>query len=295
MPHTPTAEDAAAAEVRRISADLAACGSIEMGAHRPEDAVRIAELLPAGTRVYVNHLPRHSLDETLRSAIAVSRAGLEPVPHLAARRIGSRQEAKAFLSRAVTEAGVTKVLLIGGDIASPAGPYADAASLLTDGVLRETGIREVAFAAYPEGHARIDTERLWQALSLKIATAGEQGLGCYVMSQFTFAPNRIVEMCDRLQRQHPEVSVYVGLPGPAQPARLMRFAQICGVSASLRAMTAQGMAAVRLFTHTDPVDQLHAVAHHTTGATANVVGIHVFTFGGIEPAAAWINKQIATP
>jgi methylenetetrahydrofolate reductase (NADPH) len=295
MPRAPIAGEAGAAEIRRISADLAACGSIEMGAHRPEDAVRIAELLPAGTRVYVNHLPRHSLEETMRAAIAVSRAGLEPVPHLAARRLGSRQEAKAFLTRAVADAGVSKVLLIGGDTATPAGPYADAASLLADGVVREAGIREVAFAAYPEGHARIDTEQLWRALSEKISIAGRQGLGCYVISQFTFAPNRIVEMCDRLQRQHPEVSVYVGLPGPAQPAKLIRFAQICGVSASLRAMTAQGMAAVRLFTHTDPVDQLHAVAHHTTGATANVVGIHVFTFGGIEPAAAWINKQIATP
>ncbi len=294
MTQATTTDDAGAAEVRRISADLAACGSIEMGAHRPEDAVRIAELLPTGTRVYVNHLPRHTLEDTLRSAIAVSRTGLEPVPHLAARRIGSRGEAQAFLTRAIAEAGVSKVLLIGGDVAAPAGPYADAAALLADGVVAEAGIREVAFAAYPEGHPRIASEQLWSSLSQKISAAGAQGLGCYVVSQFSFAPNRIVEMCGRLQRQHPAVSVYVGLPGPTHAAKLIKFAQVCGVSASLRAMTAQGMTAVRLFTHTDPVDQLHAVARHTTGATANVVGIHVFTFGGIEPAAAWINKQIAT-
>jgi methylenetetrahydrofolate reductase (NADPH) len=292
MTQHPTPSAATAPEVRRISADLAACGSIEMGAHRPEDAIRIAELLPSGTRVYVNHLPRHSLEETLRAAIAVGRAGLDPVPHIAARRIGTREEAASFLRRFVGEAGVSKLLVVGGDTARPAGHYADALSLLRDGVVREAGIREVAFAAYPEGHARIATERLWSALSDKLAIAREQGLGSYVMTQFTFAPSRIVELCNRLQRQHPDVSVYVGLPGPTPPTSLVRFAQICGVSASLRAMTAQGMAAVRLFTHTDPVDQLHAIAQHTSGATANVVGIHVFTFGGIEPAAAWINRQI---
>lgn len=282
-------------EVRRVASELATCGSLEMGAHRPEDAARIAELLPSGTRVYVNHLPRHSLDDTLRSLIAVSRAGLEPVPHLAARRVESREELRSFLTRAVKEAGVSKVLLLGGDLARPAGPYNDAVSILAEGLLSDAGVREVALAVYPEGHPHIPTTQLWSALAEKIAIARTQGIGCYAVSQFSFAPNRIVEMCGQLMRQHPDVPIYVGMPGPTNPARLIRFAQTCGVSASLRAMTAQGMGAVRLFTHTDPIDQLHAVAQHISGgATSNVVGIHLFTFGGIEPAARWMNKQIST-
>lgn len=286
--------DGVAADIRRVASELVTCGSLEMGAHRPEDALRIAELLPTGTRVYVNHLPRHSLEDTLQALIAVSRAGLEPVPHLAARRVGSRQEAQSFLKRAVTQAGVSKVLLLGGDVPRPAGPYPDAVSLLAEGSLKDAGIREVALAAYPEGHPHIPTPHLWSALSEKIALARSQGMGCYVVSQFSFAPARIIEMCGQLMRQHPDVGVYVGMPGPTNPARLIRFAQTCGVSASLRAMTAQGMGAVRLFTHTDPVDQLHAVAQHISGgATSNVVGVHLFTFGGIEPAARWMNKQIA--
>ena len=290
-----TQQIANAAEIERRSAELATCSSLEMGAHRPEDAVRIAELLPTGTRVYVNHLPRHSLEVTLNSAIAVSRAELEAVPHRAVRRIGSRAEAKSFLERAVKEAGVSKVLLLGGDLEAPAGPYKDAAALLGEGLLRDAGIREVALAAYPEGHPRIANDVLWSALSEKIGMARAQGIGPYVVSQFTFAPSRIIDMCGKLARLHPDVPVYVGLPGPTSPAKLIKFAQVCGVSASLRAMTAQGMGAVRLFTNTAPVDQLHAVAQHLDGgATSNVVGIHMFTFGGIETAARWLNKQIAT-
>ncbi len=290
-----TQQIANAAEIERRSAELATSSSLEMGAHRPEDAVRIAELLPTGTRVFVNHLPRHSLEVTLNSAIAVNRAGLEPVPHMAVRRIGSRADAETFLKRAVKEAGVSKVLLLGGDLETPAGPYKDAAALLAEGLLRDAGIREVALAAYPEGHPRIANERLWSSLSEKIGMARAQGIGTFVVSQFTFAPSRIVEMCGKLMRLHPDVPVYVGLPGPTSPAKLIKFAQVCGVSASLRAMTAQGMGAVRLFTNTDPIDQLHAVAQHLDGgATSNVVGVHMFTFGGIEPTARWLNKQIAT-
>ena len=295
IPGTATMSDASASEIRKISADLSACGSIEMGAHRPEDAVRIAELLPTGTRVYVNHLPRHSLDDTLRGLLAVRRAGLEPVPHIAARRVSSAMELQSFLKRAVDEAGVTRLLVLGGDLDQPAGPFSDATALLRDGGLAAAGIREIGLAGYPEGHPRISSAILTTSLHEKLGLAKDQGLGTWIVTQFSFAPNRIVEFCGQLHRSEPKVHVYVGLPGPTNPARLIKYAQVCGVSASLRAMTAQGMGAVRLFTHTDPVDQLHAIARHcAAGATANVVGIHVFTFGGIEPAALWLNKQIAT-
>jgi methylenetetrahydrofolate reductase (NADPH) len=90
------------------------------------------------------------------------------------------------------------------------------------------------------------------------------------------------------------VPIYVGLAGPASPVALLRFAQRCGVSASLRALRTQGMDAVRLVTHTDPADQLAAVARYCAAhADCNVVGIHLFTFGGVVAAAGWMNRQIA--
>lgn len=292
-PGATTRAEAQAAEIQKTVVELAVSSSIEMGAHRPEDAVRIAELLPTGTPVFVNHLPRHSLDDTLRGLLAVSKAGLEPVPHIAARRVGSRAELQAFLARATGEAGVKKALILGGDLPAPVGPFADAAAIIRDGLLKEAGIREIGLAGYPEGHPHIPSDTLSNALDEKIALAAAQGLGCTVVTQFSFAPNRIVEYCGQLARRQPGVSVYVGLPGPTNPGRLLKFAQVCGVSASLRALTAQGMGAVRLFTHTDPTEQMMAVARHCAGgATTNVVGMHLFTFGGIEPAARWLNRQI---
>jgi methylenetetrahydrofolate reductase (NADPH) len=279
--------------VAAVAAELVACGSIEMGAEAPEDARRIAELLPAGTPVYVNHLPRHELPHTLAALVALREAGLEPVPHIAARRVASRAQLSAFLDQAVRVAGVAKALLIAGDVSVPVGPYADGAALIRDGVLAGSGLQQVALPGYPEGHPQVPTATLNAALEEKLALLAEQRLAAYLVTQFSFAPHRIVEYCADLVRKAPTVPVYVGLAGPTTPRRLLKFAQRCGVSASLRALQAEGMRAVRLITHVDPSAQLTAIARHASGGSAsNVVGVHLYSFGGVAPTAAWMNAQI---
>ena len=270
--------------------DLVAAGSLEMGAHRPQDAAAIAALLPAGTPVYVNHLPHHSLADSLGAIAALRAAGLEPVPHIAARRIGSRAELESFLERA----GVRKALVLGGDEPEARGPFADGASLIRSGLLEANGLREIGLPGYPEGHPRIPQLALEQVFAEKLALASGHGLGAYVVTQFCFAPARILEYCASLARSAPGVPVYAGLAGPTSLASLLRFAQRCGVSASLRALQAQGLNAVRLVTHTDPGDQLAALAHYCGAhADCNVVGVHVFSFGGVTAAAGWMNRIVA--
>jgi methylenetetrahydrofolate reductase (NADPH) len=278
-----------------IAAELVSGGSLEMGAHRPQDAREIAALLPGGTPVYVNHLPRHRLLDTIPTLVAVRKAGLEPVPHIAARRVRDRAELQAFLARATGEAGVRKALILGGDEPEAVGPYADGAALIREGLLVDAGLREIGLPGYPEGHPRIPSAKLELAFAEKLALAAAQGLGSYVVTQFSFAPARVIEFCAGLARSAPSVPVYVGLAGPTNPIALLRFAQRCGVSASLRALRTQGMDAVRLVTHTDPADQLAAIAHYCAAhADCNVVGIHLFTFGGVTSAAGWMNRYIAS-
>jgi methylenetetrahydrofolate reductase (NADPH) len=290
---TPASIAASAEEIATVASELMTCGSLEMGAATPDDARRIADLLPSRTPVYVNHLPRHDLTHALRTLIALNNAGLEPVPHIAARRLASRTEAQTFLERAVRTAGVRKVLLIGGDLAAPVGPYADAEGFLRENLLAASGIRQVGFAGYPEGHPRVPTVQLRAALANKLTLASTQGLGTSITTQFSFAPSRIAEYCADLARHVPGVPVYVGLAGPASPLALLRYAQRCGVGASLRALQAQGMDAVRIVTHADPSEQLIALARHCrAGSASNVVGVHLYSFGGVVKTAAWMNARI---
>lgn len=275
-------------------AELVSCGSIEMTADRLDDARDLALALPAGTKVYVNHLPRHTLATTQAALEALHGAGLEPVPHIAARRVAARGDLEALIRTAVSRAGVQKVLLIGGDDPVPVGPYADSVALLRDGVLAACGVREVGFAAYPEGHPRIPRAALERALAEKLELAAAQGLGSYLVTQFSFAPVRVVEHVAELASRHPDVPVYVGIAGPTAPANLLKFAQRCGVSASLRALKDQGINFVRLVTHTDPGEQVVAIARYCLGRPGcNVVGTHFFSFGGAMRTAAWMNRAIA--
>jgi methylenetetrahydrofolate reductase (NADPH) len=290
---TETVNRAAPAFVT-FAGELVGAASLEISIESRSEVPAIATLLPVGTRVYVNHSPRHTLVDALPALEALHKAGLDPVPHIAARRVLSRAEVRGFLERATAECGVSKVLLVGGDDPEPRGPYDSGAALLRDRVFHDSDVREIGVPGYPEGHPRIPATALRQALKDKLALAIDQGLGFHVVSQFSFSPARVVEYCAFLARELPGVPVYVGMAGPTDPLRLLRFAQRCGVSSSLRALKDQGFATVKLVTHTDPGEQLAAVAHHCASQTScNVVGIHLFTFGSALKSAQWMSEVIA--
>jgi methylenetetrahydrofolate reductase (NADH) len=286
-------ESFSAGAVAACAAELVSGGSLEMSPSHTTDAATIAALLPAGTPVFVNHLPGHDLGASLPALLAIRAAGLEPVPHLAARRVHTRAQVIAFVRQAVAEATVRKVLLIGGDDSQPVGAYADAMSLLRDGVLAECGVRELALPGYPEGHPRVAAELLERSFDAKVRLAQQQGLGVSVVTQFSFAPARVVEYCNELARRWPGLPLVVGMAGPTSAAALLKFAQRCGVSTSLRALGEQGMGAVKLFMHTDPSEQLSAVAQYRLRHDdCNVVGVHLFSFGVATKSAAWMNAII---
>ena len=280
-------------ELQGRLSELLAAGSLEISPREMHRAKALAALLPANTCVYIPSLPGLPLSRTLDAVAAVRAAGLDPVPHVSARRILDRQEFRDFLGQAVMQHGVHRVLLIGGDEAKPKGPYGDSLQVLESGVISECGVREIGVGGYPEGHPRIAPAVLQQALKRKLALAREQNLGLYVVTQFCFAPQRVVEYCAGLARSHPDLPIYVGIAGPTDPVALARYAQRCGVSLSLRALRNLGTGIARLVTHTDPRDHVVALARYVRGREpSNVVGVHLYSFGGAERTGAWMRELI---
>jgi methylenetetrahydrofolate reductase (NADPH) len=275
-------------------AELVAAGSLEISPREMHRAGEVAARLPANTCVYLPSLPGLPLARTLQGVAALRAAGLDPVPHVAARRIVDRGEFRAFLAEASAAHGVHRVMLIGGDVPAPLGPYADSLALLESGVLRECGIREIGIAGYPEGHPRILAPVLASSFEKKLRLAREQALGVYVVTQFSFAPARVVEYCAELARHTPGVPVYVGIAGPTDPAALARYAQRCGVSVSLRALRTLGAGIAKIVTNTDPAEQVLALARYCGGREAcNVVGVHLYSFGGAVRTAEWMRALLA--
>jgi methylenetetrahydrofolate reductase (NADPH) len=267
-------------------------GSIEFSTTAIQGIPRAADLLPYGTSVYVPSPASKTLQSNLEAIAALHDAGLEAVPHIAARKIASRRELQDYLARIVRDYGVHRVLVIGGDVNEATGPYPDSTAILREDVLAEAGIHEIGVAGYPEGHPQIPPGVLNADLDEKIELASKLQLGMEVITQFSFAPNRIIEYCSVLSHRAPDVPVYVGLAGPTSPAKLIWYANYCGVSTSMRALADFGMEAVKLLEHTHPDEQLTAVAQHCAlRESCNVIGVHVFSFGGFKQSARWMRNK----
>jgi methylenetetrahydrofolate reductase (NADPH) len=278
-------------ELQARLSELLTGGSLEISPRELHRAPEVAAMLPADTCIYIPSLPGLPLTRTLDAIAAIRAAGLDPVPHVSARRISDREEFREFLKKAAAEYRVHRVLLIGGDEPRPKGPFNDSLQVLEHGVLAECGIREIGVGGYPEGHARIPLNALDQALQKKIQLAKQQKLGVYMVTQFCLSPQRVVDYCAGLARTQPDLPVYVGIAGPTDPVALARYAQLCGVSVSLRALRNLGTGIAKLVTHNDPHDQLIALARYSSAREqSNVVGVHMYSFGGAVPTASWMRN-----
>ena len=155
-------------------AELIAAGSIEISPRELHRAAEVAALVPAGTCAYVPSLPGLPVSRVLETVAAIRHAGLDPVPHVAARRSAGREPLREFLQRAAGEHGVHRVLLVGGDQPRPTGPYSDTLQILEEGALADTGVREIGIAGYPEGHPRIAPAALEEAFARKRRLAADR-------------------------------------------------------------------------------------------------------------------------
>src|SRR5207302_9456446 len=95
--------------------------SLEATRPSAEEVAALAEIAPAGRRVYVSAVPTRPAQDILDAALRLRAAGFEPVPHLAVRNFAGARALDDFLARVTGEAGVGRVLVIAGDRDQPAG------------------------------------------------------------------------------------------------------------------------------------------------------------------------------
>jgi methylenetetrahydrofolate reductase (NADPH) len=262
--------------------------SLEVSNRRADDIHHCEALLRPGSRVFVAFGPKDSWDESLATARHLRQAGMDPVPHVAARRFRSLPELDGFIGGLRREAMVDTVFLIGGDVARPAGPFSSAVDILETGLLVKHGIQSLGVAAYPEGHPHIADEILNAALARKLQLAAQQGLDPFVVTQFAFDAGPIAAWLRRYRALGLSAPVRIGIAGPASASTLVKFGLRCGVGASLRTLTARGGSFVRLARQATPDRVLDGLATLGGVDAAPVEGIHFFTFGGVPKLVQWL-------
>jgi methylenetetrahydrofolate reductase (NADPH) len=210
------------------------------------------------------------------------------VPHIVARNIASEGALSDALARLSGEAGVDRVLLLGGDRDQPAGPFGAALEVLRTGLLEKHAIRGAAFACYPERHPRIADDVLRQALVDKLTAARQAGIAASLVSQFAFDPAPIVEMARKLRSEGVTAPLRIGLAGPVNHAKLLRYALRSGVGPSLRILRDRKDLAFNLLAGETPdalVDEISAA--QAAEPMLGISGIHLFTFGALPKSAQW--------
>lgn len=264
--------------------------SFEMAAADLDGLRAAAPFLPAGATVSIAWVPkdgRDDHDQRVAAAAALRRAGFDPLPHVAARRLASRDELDRLLGRLADEAGVRRAFLVGGDVTRAEGPFASSLDVLRSGLLERRGFQGVGIAGYPEGHSDILAGMLASETAAKVEAALSRGLDPLIVTQFCFDAGPIVDWVVRLRRIQPDLPVRIGLAGPASIRALIRFAAICGLGASMKSLVGRGGSIARLLSEAGPEAVIRHLLSVPPPGALGPAALHFFPFGGLERTARW--------
>ncbi len=237
--------------------------------------------LPLGARVTITSSPKLGIEHTVQAAENLAGMGYAAIPHLAARQVSGMAQLSGFIDRLVT-AGVTDTVVLAGDAASPAGPFASALDLLV--AIESIGrpFRDIGIAGYPEGHPRIAASDLQQALLAKAAYA------TYIVTQMCFSANAVKDWLVETRALGVHLPVYVGVPGKVSQKRLLAMASKVGVGDSLRFIRRNpgNMLRMMLAAEFDP-EELMRDLEPLLSEPYPAVGFHVYTFNAVAATETW--------
>lgn len=263
--------------------------SLEMTGKDVPSLQQAASAIPSGTRVNVTFLGNENLEMRVEAAKEVAELGFVPVAHISARRLASEADLREFLD-ALQQAGASEhIFVVGGDPATPEGPYPDSLTVIRTGLLQEYGVREVGIAGYPEGHPDISSETLWEHMAAKSSSLTEQGLDQVVLTQFGFDAEQVADWVREVRAHGIDSEIRIGTPGPAGIKRLLGYARRFGVGTSAGIAKKYGFSLTNLLGTAGPDRFLTDLsAYESISAESSGVKTHFYTFGGLTTTAEWI-------
>ena len=272
----------------RIAA-LAAGASIETATRDLNEIADYPAQLAPGTAVYVGWLPTYTAKQIVSVVRRVHRAGLEPVPHIAVRRLTSPAYAEDFLARLAGETGVSKVLVIAGDAPRAVGPYESSSDFLRTGMLARHGIVRVGLGGHPEGNPRAPGVDLDRLLLDKLALARRLDLDPFVVTQFCFDAPAIAAWIARMRGLGVDCEIRIGLAGLASVQTLLGYATRCGIGASIRALKTSPVSLTRLAMRVTPEEMLRRLVPLVDDShRRELLRLHLYPFGGFVETARWL-------
>jgi methylenetetrahydrofolate reductase (NADH) len=241
-----------------------------------------AAALPRGATVSVTASPTKAIEATVELATWLEASGLRAIPHLSARMISDRGHLAALLDQ-LEGAGVDRAFVVGGDAHEP-GEFGDGLSLLR--AMAEMGRlpADVGCPCYPQGHPDIPGDALLQALRDKAPFVR------YMTTQLCFDTRAIERFIADRRGEGMTIPVKLGIPGAAEIPKLLSISSRIGVKDAskfvLRNYRFVGQLLRSAGTYR-PTELLRQLAPLAADPTADVIGLHVYTFNNVAATEAW--------
>jgi len=269
--------------------DFMADYSIEATTHDEGKFDEIVAELKPGTRVYIAHVPGTPIEGVVALALRFKQAGMQPVPHIIARKLSSRAQLEQALAR-LRDGGVDQALCIAGDIAVENNAFDSSLEVLRTGLFGQYGFREVGVAAHPEGSKAIGETRVAEALAGKVEFAKTAPFKVRFVTQFGFDAQAFIDWERETSARGISLPMHVGVAGPASFKQLAKFAVVCGVGASARMLANRTGAMADLLRTKAPDDLIVDFARHRAANPGSRIRCpHFFAFGGVAKSARWAN------
>lgn len=246
------------------------------------NALDQAALLPAGSTVSVTASPAKGIEATIALCEQLQLRGFRAVPHVSARMIRDRAHLIDLIAW-LEGAGVDRAFVVGGDEKEP-GDYPDGLSLLRE--MAEIGhpLAEIGIPGYPQGHSFIADRPLLESLRAKAAFAS------YITTQLCFDPAAIGRWVATRRAEGVALPVHVGVPGVAEPQKLLAIAARIGVADTHRFLAKNIRFVTRLVRSGGfyrPDGLLEGVAPLVVEPAVGIVDLHLYTFNNVDATERW--------
>lgn len=246
------------------------------------NAIDKAAVLPPASTVSVTTSPSKGIEATVALSEQLQAHGFRAVPHVSARMIRDRAHLADMIAW-LEGAGVDRAFVVGGDAKEP-GAYPDGLSLLRE--MAEIGhpLGEIGIPGYPQGHAFIADGRLLDALGAKAAFAS------YITTQLCFDPAAISGWVAARRAEGISLPVHVGVPGVAEPQKLLTIAARIGVADTHRFLVKNVRFVTRLIRSGGfyrPDGLLEGLAPSAADSAIGISGLHLYTFNAVDATENW--------
>jgi len=267
----------------------------------PRTAAKIdsfAELLPAGTRIYIAHIDGTPIDDMVETAARLAGEGFNVMPHFPARIINDAATLEDWIKRYQDAADVKQALVLAGGVSGQQGEFHSSMQLLETGLFDKYGFTNLHVAGHPEGNKDIDpdgsTRLVDEAAQWKQAFSQRSDADMAMATQFAFEAKAVTDWAERLAADGIDLPIHVGVAGPAKLQTLLKFSIACGVGASLKVLQKRAKDVTKLLLPYEPNEVLSDLATYKEAHPNSLIqSIHVFPLGGIKTSATYLGNATA--